>query len=167
MAITLLPLDVKVAQRVAEGDLSVLDGASNRDDIAGMVQDAAMMQAQMYAHNTAAEAPWTGYLAREDADSRVVGVCSFHGQPQDGIVEIAYCTFPGYEGNGFGGDMATALVDLALGDDTVQAVVAHTVAEEGPATRILARLGFEHSGILDDGDGDTLWQWVLERELPA
>lgn len=162
MAIALLPLDVQTAQQTADGDLTILAGAANADMIASMVQEAATMQAQMYAR-TYASAPWTGYLVQNDAKN-IVGICSFKDAPREGIVEIAYVTFPEYEGQGWGGDMATALVDIALGEESVNTIIAHTLPGDNPSTKILNRLGFEHAGTFEDPDDGTVWQWVLERE---
>src|SRR5689334_19798066 len=38
-----------------------------------------------------------GYLVMEGESQQMVGICSFKGPPVDGIIEIAYFTFPGYE----------------------------------------------------------------------
>lgn len=150
MAITLLPLDVQTAQRMADDDA-----------VAPIVREVAQMQDALYAR-TGATAPWIGYLV-EDGDKRIVGACSFKGPPVDGMVEIAYFTFPGFEGHGWGGDMATALVDMALGEETVSTITAHTAPEDNPSTKILNRLGFEHVRTLEDPEDGTIWQWVLER----
>ncbi len=150
MAIALIPLDVQTAQRMSQ-DMTA----------APHVREAASMQAALY-ERTGAPPPWIGYLVQNDQQD-VVGICSFKEAPREGIVEIAYVTFPGYEGQGWGGDMATALVDMALGDDGVEAIIAHTVPGDHPSTKILNRLGFEHAGTLEDPDGGSVWQWVLER----
>lgn len=56
--------------------------------------------------------PWTGYLAFDE--NRCVGTCAFKAPPQGNCVEIAYFTFPEYEGKGIATRMAQALVKIAL-----------------------------------------------------
>lgn len=50
--------------------------------------------------------PWASYLGVLEKD--VIGVCSFKSSPRENQVEIAYHTFPEYEGRGF----ASAMVSL-------------------------------------------------------
>src|SRR5262245_16391161 len=47
-------------------------------------------------------AHWFGYFAIEGETQQMVGACSFKGPPDDGALEIAYFTFPGFEGRGIG-----------------------------------------------------------------
>ena len=52
--------------------------------------------------------PWGGYLA--ELDGEVVGACAFKTPPRDGQVEIAYFTFPEWEGQGMATRMARDFV---------------------------------------------------------
>ena len=57
------------------------------------------------------EPRWGSFLATDSASREVVGACSYKGAPDDeGIVEIAYYTFPPNEGAGYATAMAAALV---------------------------------------------------------
>ena len=58
-------------------------------------------------------AEWFGYLVMEGESQQIVGICSFKGPPVDGALEIAYFTFPGFEGRGIGTEMARFLVERA------------------------------------------------------
>jgi RimJ/RimL family protein N-acetyltransferase len=69
--------------------------------------------------------PWLGFLAREH--SACIGTCGFKGPPQNNRVEIAYFTFPGYEGRGYATQMARALIDKALGARADTIVAAQTL----------------------------------------
>jgi [ribosomal protein S5]-alanine N-acetyltransferase len=51
--------------------------------------------------------PWTGYLAEQDGV--IVGSCGFKGAPVNNRVEIAYFTFPEFEGRGLATQMARHL----------------------------------------------------------
>jgi hypothetical protein len=42
-------------------------------------------------------------------------------------------------------------------------VIAHTLPQENPSTRILRRLGFEHVGEAVDPDEGPVWLWRLGR----
>jgi RimJ/RimL family protein N-acetyltransferase len=127
-----------------------------------MIAEMAAMQAALY-RKTGAVEPWIGYLARDPAEQAMVGGCSFV-ERKDDQVEIAYFTFPGLEGRGVGGRMARALVDLAwAADPALQRIMAHTLPQENPSTRILARLGFERAGEAVDPDEGAVWLWRLIR----
>lgn len=122
---------------------------------------------QMARHDATPRAPWCGYLAVALAPPtrrRVVGTCAFTGPPDaEGAVEIAYFTYPPYEGQGFGRAMAGALVELARRTGSVRMVYALTLREPNASTRILTRLGFRRVGEAMDPDAGRVWRW----ELPA
>lgn len=104
--------------------------------------------------------PWCAYLAVRD--DRVVGVCGFRGPPDDqDQVEIAYGTFPGWEGEGLASAMARAMVGIARDHNPVMTVVAFTCREPGPATRILESLGFDNLGEDQDLYYGACWRWRL------
>ena len=112
---------------------------------------------------SAAPSPWThGFALVERATGAVVGSCGFTGPPgPDGAVEIAYGVDPAYRGRGYAREAAAALVELALHDDRVRIVRAHTRPENGPSARVLAACGFERaSEVLDPEDG-LVWRWEL------
>ncbi len=106
------------------------------------------------------ERPWIGYLARRDG--AWVGACGFKGAPKAGRVEIAYFTFPEFEGGGVATSMARALVELALSVNPSPIVTARTLPQEGASTAILRKLGFAKTGTVPDPDDGNVWEWVLE-----
>lgn len=106
------------------------------------------------------ELPWIGYLAVEEG--RVVGTCAFKGPPRAGAVEIAYFTFPEFEGRGRATAMARELVAAARAAAPGVAIVAHTRPAAGASTRILEKLGFAWSGAQTDPDDGEVWEWRLE-----
>jgi len=61
-----------------------------------------------------------GYLVLET--DTIVGTCAFRSPPRSGEVEIAYFTFPEFEGRGFTTEMARHLI--------------HIVKNTQPGTRI-------------------------------
>jgi ribosomal-protein-alanine N-acetyltransferase len=104
--------------------------------------------------------PWRGYFAM-DGDS-AIGSCGFKGNPVNGEVEIAYFTFPPYEGQGFGTQMASSLVRLALEADPSVQVIAHTLPEANASTRILTKNGFRFAGEVMDPEDGRVWRWEYE-----
>lgn len=105
------------------------------------------------------EKPWVGYLAI--ADARAVGTCSFKSAPVDGRVEIAYFTFPGFEGRGVATAMASELIRVAWRGDSGLVVAAQTLPRRGASTRVLEKLGFEHVETLEHPEDGTVWEWQL------
>lgn len=108
--------------------------------------------------------PWVGYLADRDGD--VVGACAFKAPPQDGRVEIAYMTFPEFEGRGIAAEMARRLVHLARQTDPALTVIAQTPAQENASAAILRKLGFAFECELDHPEDGRLWQWQLAPGAP-
>jgi RimJ/RimL family protein N-acetyltransferase len=107
--------------------------------------------------------PYGGYVVVDRANERVIGVCGFaHGPDDRGQVEIAYGTFPPFEGLGFGTAMAKALTQLAIAAPEVRNVIAHTLPEANGSTRILEKNGFRRAGEAQDPDAGVVWRWVLD-----
>lgn len=104
--------------------------------------------------------PWVGYIAVEQG--QCVGTCSFKGAPSGDRVEIAYFTFPEFEGAGIATRMAKALVRIALDADPDILISAQTLAQEGPSTAVLRKLGFERSGAVQHPEDGAVWEWHLE-----
>jgi RimJ/RimL family protein N-acetyltransferase len=166
MTLELIALSLDDAIAIAEDDNSFYAHAANAEEIAEFLGDAAAAQADLY-EQTEAVAPWLGYLAYDPEGSEIVGICSFKDMPEDGMVEIAYFTFPGYEGRGWGGAMAAAIVDIAWQTGAVDTIFAHTEPEENAAVRILKKLGFTLVGPMDYPEG-PVWQWELrQKTAPA
>lgn len=106
------------------------------------------------------ETPWGGYLVVDPGSSTVVGTCGFkNGPSDDGAVEIAYFTFPEFEGQGFATAMATRLKQLAETSTAVRRIIAHTLPERNPSTRILEKIGMQCTGEVDDPEDGRVWRW--------
>ncbi len=106
--------------------------------------------------------PWIGYLAFEGG--ACVGTCAFTGPPRDGVVEIAYFTFPGHEGRGVATRMAGSLVSIARASAPGVSVTAHTLPTESASTRILRRAGFSFAGPSTHAEDGQIWVWRHEGE---
>jgi ribosomal-protein-alanine N-acetyltransferase len=102
-----------------------------------------------------------GYLVVEGESQQLAGTCSFKGPPAGGAVEIAYYTFPGFEGRGIATAMARFLLEQAAATPGVTKVMAHTLPESNASTRILEKVGMTLAGIGEE-DGAAVWCWEKE-----
>ena len=127
---------------------------------AELVRDVAW-QNEAFRREIAAPFEWAGHLAVDATGRTVVGSCAFKGPPDDdGVVEIAYFTFPAFEGRGYGMAMAVALVERARASGAVRTLIAHTLPESNASTRILERLDFVRDGEAQDDEVGTVWRWT-------
>lgn len=101
--------------------------------------------------------PWTGYLALDAATC--VGTCGFKSPVQEDRVEIAYFTFPEYEGRGYATRMAQALVALAAEARPGVLVTAQTLPAEGASTSLLKKLGFQRAADVQHPEDGLVWEW--------
>ena len=104
--------------------------------------------------------PWSGFLSVDREHNTIVGTCCFVAPPDDeGVVEIAYFTFPGFEGRGVASAMAAGLVERARSAVGVRRLRAHTLPEKNASTRVLEKLGFRWLGDAIDRDEGPVWRW--------
>jgi [ribosomal protein S5]-alanine N-acetyltransferase len=103
--------------------------------------------------------PWIGYVAVSGGEA--VGTCAFKTAPANGRIEIAYFTFPGFEGRGIATAMAQALISLARAEQPGLTVAAQTLPGRNASNRILERLGFRRAGTAIDAEAGEVWEWQL------
>jgi RimJ/RimL family protein N-acetyltransferase len=103
--------------------------------------------------------PWIGYLSV--LEGTVVGGGGFKEPPQDGRVEIAYFTAPGFEGRGHATETARALIAIATETDPALLIAAQTLPEENASTTILRKLGFRLHGSVQHPEDGEIWEWRL------
>ena len=104
--------------------------------------------------------PWGGYFVVDEDTHEVVGSCAFKTPPTpEGSVEIAYFTYPPYEGRGYASEMARRLVELATQAGTVESIVAHTLPEPSASTRVLEKAGLALVGEVIDPEDGRVWRW--------
>ena len=112
--------------------------------------------AEMY-KATGYQPPWIGYLAIHKG--KCVGTCAYKTPPVDGRVEIAYFTFPGYEGGGIATSMARHLVEVALAESKDLRICAQTLPEQNASTRVLEKLGFQKMAEIEHPEDGKVWEW--------
>jgi ribosomal-protein-alanine N-acetyltransferase len=101
--------------------------------------------------------PWMGYLVLENGT--IAGTCAFRSPPRDGEVEIAYFTFPEFEGRGLATAMARHLIQIVKDTEPTTRVFAFTLPEKNASNRILQKLGFRFAGETRDKDDLVVWRW--------
>lgn len=106
--------------------------------------------------------PWGSYLAL--ADQIPVGLCAFKTAPDAlGTVELAYMTFPAFEGRGHATATVAELTRIAL-ESGASLPIAHTLPEENASNRALRRNGFTFAGEVIDPEDGRVWRWEHRRE---
>ena len=121
-----------------------------------VAQDVCAATAKMY-ECSGYHPPWIGYLARRG--EQYVGTCAFKSAPKNGAVELAYMTFPPFQGQGVATQMAHGLLDIARSADPFLVLMAYTRPERNASTTILRKLGFRLVGTVEHPDDGTVWEW--------
>ena len=163
MNIDLIPIEPVAPQSNTNG---AFDLSATPAHLVSLIEQVIAAQIALYAR-TSATAPWIGYFARRADTGAILGSCSFVGPPQDGQVEIAYFTFPDFEGHGVARQAASRLIEKAKQSGAVSIVYAHTLPAKGASTRILTRLGFTQTGLAHDDEAGTVWRWELDLSGPG
>ena len=163
--IRLLPITAAVVQSLADSDEFARVAGTGQGEVSSLVRDV-VVQGEVHRAKTGAPEEWGGFLAIDDTRHEVVGTCAFTAAPDAaGEVEIAYYTFPPFEGQGHGSAMAGALLAHAAALGAVRLVYAYTLMEVNASTRILAKHGFTQVGTAQDHEAGLVWRW--ERLLLA
>ncbi len=147
---------------VASVSLVVIDRDGSPRDFPGVLSEVAheVCRATVSLYESVGfKEPWIGYLVLEA--SVPVGTCGFKSVPVDGRVEIAYFTFPEFEGKGVATGMAAALVAIAQQREPLVVVAAQTLPERNASTRVLEKLGFRLTSTADHPEDGKVWEWQL------
>ena len=107
--------------------------------------------------------PWISYLIKYQ--NEYTGTCAFKGAPSVNKVEIAYWTFPAYEGKGIATAACSALVDIARNKDNTLTITARTLPETNASTTVLEKNSFILIGTVDDPDDGEVYEWQYKEQL--
>ena len=106
------------------------------------------------------ELHWDGYFVVDQQTREVVGSCAFKTAPSDeGVVEIAYFTYPEFQNRGYATRMARKIIELASGSADVRRVIAHTLPQSSASTRGLEKVGMTFVGEVMDPEDGRVWRW--------
>lgn len=103
--------------------------------------------------------PWIGYFIVDN--ELVKGSCSFVGAPKNNEVEIAYWTFPDFEGQGIASWACREIIQLAKKHQSDIIITAKTAPEENASTKILRNNGFSYVEEVNDDEIGEAWLWRL------
>ena len=143
--------------RIIELDTDKTEGLYSSEDCQMLLESY-----EDYYHTIGFHKPWVGYFIV--SQNQIMGSCGFTGEPQDGIVEIAYWTFKAFEGQGIASFACKELVSIAQKTDSNLIITAKTAPEFNASTRILQKNGFQYTGIVQDHEIGDAWLWTLARE---
>jgi ribosomal-protein-alanine N-acetyltransferase len=91
--------------------------------------------------------PYGVWVLIERSSRTVVGDAGFMGPPgAEETVEIGYSVIPDRRRRGYATEAVRALVEWALDQPGVSAVVAGCAADNTPSIRLLERVGFQRTG---------------------
>ena len=136
--------------------------AETVSELAEVAMDACASTAALY-RKAGFAPPWIGYLGL--CGLEVVGTCAFPAAPAAGRVEIAYFTFPPFEGRGIATAMANELIALARTTQPEIEIFAQTLPEPNASNSVLKKLGFEFTGQVDHAEEGPVWEWRLARGI--
>jgi ribosomal-protein-alanine N-acetyltransferase len=93
----------------------------------------------------------------------ILDAAGFKGAPINGRVEIGYGVAGEYRGRGVATEAITKLARVAFCQPSVEEVFAETATENEPSQRVVAKVGFRHTGQRDAGEDGVVYQWLLVR----
>ncbi len=107
---------------------------------------------------------WWSYFPIHKLDNRLIGSGGYKGKPSaDGTVELGYEIAPAYRNRGLATEMTKGLIQNAFNDNRVKTIVAHTLGQENPSTKVLLKCGFEKVQEINDTEDGLIWRWELQK----
>jgi RimJ/RimL family protein N-acetyltransferase len=162
-AVTLLNLDPPVIEQILQHPEDFQrEREAQIGDVTNVLRDVAL-QIQGLLEAKKCDPMWLGYLGVDQESRLIVGSCAFKGEPVNGVVEIAYYTFPPFEHRGYATSMAQELLRIARESGLVRSVIAHTLPERNASTRVLEKNGLQFVREVVDPEDGLVWKW--ERKL--
>jgi ribosomal-protein-alanine N-acetyltransferase len=161
----LIPCDTVVLKAAIEGNdvFAKTINASIPDNWTEFGTDALQYSLDRLSEYPEEEGWWT-YFPIHKHDNMLVGSGGFKGKPtSDGVVEIGYEIAPEFRNRGLATEMAMALVEKAFRDARVKSIIAHTLGQENPSTKVLMKCGFVKTEAFDDPDHGAIWKWEMKR----
>jgi [ribosomal protein S5]-alanine N-acetyltransferase len=103
-------------------------------------------------------APWLARAIVRRSDMAMVGTATFHGPPgindlaASNAAEVGYTIGAQYRNHGYATEAARAMIDWAHNEHGVRYFVSATTPDNAPSLRVIQKLGFEPTGVVDDGE---------------
>jgi [ribosomal protein S5]-alanine N-acetyltransferase len=151
------PVTLEVAEALLRSDAAFRE-RFGLDVAAGYLAFPEALPATLGALRSGMPPEWFSHLIIDGERNVVVGLGGFTGPPSDGVVEVGYSVAPAHRGRGHATEAVRLWIDRAARAG-VPLVRAHTLAEEGPSTTVLAKLGFTRVAEIDDPEDGPVWRW--------
>jgi ribosomal-protein-alanine N-acetyltransferase len=111
------------------------------------------------------EKNWWTYFPIHKQDNTLIGSGGYKGKPTtDGTVELGYEIASGYRNRGLATEMTKGLIENAFRDERVTSIIAHTLGQDNPSTKVLQKCGFEKVEEMNDPEDGLIWKWQLKRQ---
>jgi RimJ/RimL family protein N-acetyltransferase len=111
------------------------------------------------------EKNWWTYFPIYKQDNKLIGSGGYKGKPTtDGTVELGYEIATEYRNRGLATEMTKGLIENAFRDDRVTSIIAHTLGQDNPSTKVLQKCGFEKVEEINDPDDGLIWKWEVKRK---
>lgn len=111
------------------------------------------------------EKNWWTYLPIHKHDNKLIGSGGYKGKPTtDGTVELGYEIAVADRNRGLATEMTKGLIENAFKDKRVKSIIAHTLGQENPSTKVMQKCGFEKVEEIYDPDDGLIWKWELKRQ---
>ncbi|MBV5314298.1 MAG: GNAT family N-acetyltransferase [Prolixibacteraceae bacterium] len=108
---------------------------------------------------------WWTYFPIHKQDNKLIGSGGYKGKPTtNGTVEIGYEIALSYRNRGLATELTKGLIENAFRDEKVELIIAHTLGQENPSTKVLQKCGFEKVEEINDPDDGLIWKWELYRK---
>jgi RimJ/RimL family protein N-acetyltransferase len=108
---------------------------------------------------------WWTYFPVHKQDNKLIGSGGYKGKPAtDGTVELGYEIAPEYRNRGIATEMTKGLIENAFRDERVKSIIAHTLGQDNPSTKVLQKCGFKKVEEINDPDDGLIWKWELKRQ---
>lgn len=108
------------------------------------------------------ETNWWTYFPIHKKDNLLIGSGGYKGKPTiEGIVELGYEIAPNYRNRGLATEMNKGLIENAFKDERVKSIIAHTLGQDNPSTKVLKKCGFKKVEEINDPDEGIIWKWKL------
>lgn len=109
------------------------------------------------------EKNWWTYFPIYKHDNKLIGSGGYNGKPINGIVELGYEIASAYRNRGLATEMTMGLIVNAFKNEQVKTIIAHTLGEINPSTKVLHKCGFEKVEEINDPENGLLWKWELRK----
>lgn len=105
------------------------------------------------------------YLVETKAGGNAAGVCGIHKRPGLDCPDLGFAFLPGFTGQGFAYEIASATLRFAHDELLIPKIYAIVLPENERSVRLLQKLGMRPDGHYVSPAGETLLRFMSERPV--